>query len=41
MEYDDGLIACGADGLLIRRYYAWFGAKHVAYTAITEVRRGV
>jgi hypothetical protein len=34
--YDDGGIACGPDGLIIRRYYPW-GAKRVAWTSLKGV----
>jgi hypothetical protein len=37
--YDDGSIACDDDGLVIRRYYPWGGAKRIPYTAIRSLRR--
>jgi hypothetical protein len=36
--YDDGLIACGKDGLTIRRYYPW-GAKRVPFGSIKAVNQ--
>ncbi len=36
MSYDDGGIACDAEGLLIRRYYPW-GAKRIPYPAIRQI----
>jgi hypothetical protein len=38
MLYDDGLIACDDDGIVIRRYYPW-GDKRVAYGSIASVAR--
>jgi hypothetical protein len=38
LEYDDGLIACSADVLLIRRYGPFMGSKKVSYAEIREVR---
>ena len=38
MDYDDGRIACDADGITIRWYYPW-GAKRIPYTAIRSVER--
>lgn len=37
LAYDDGLIACDDDGLLIRRYYPW-GAKRIPYASLRGVR---
>jgi hypothetical protein len=37
-EYDDGLIACSADGLLIRRYGPFLNSKSVPYSEIRGVR---
>jgi hypothetical protein len=39
MEYDDGIIACTAEGVVIRRYYPWLGAKKVPYQRIRTVQR--
>ncbi len=39
MSYDDGRVACGADSLVIRRYYFPFGDKRVPYGTIKDVRR--
>ncbi len=36
--YDDGLIACDEQGLLIRRYYPW-GPKRVPYGALKGIER--
>jgi hypothetical protein len=36
--YDDGLIRCDADDLVIRRYYPW-GAKRIPYTSIKGLQR--
>jgi len=36
MLYDDGRIACGETGVIIRWYYPW-GAKKIGYTAIRSV----
>jgi hypothetical protein len=38
-DYDDGRIACTGSELVIRHYYFPAGAKHIAYSAISEVRR--
>lgn len=35
-QYDDGVVACTPDGLLIRRYYPW-GSKLVHYHDINSV----
>jgi len=40
IDYDDGLIACSDDGLVIRRYTLFLGPKRVPYgqiRAATEV----
>lgn len=40
MDYDDGLVACTDDVLLIRRYYFPTGtSKRVPYTKIRSIRR--
>ena len=36
MSYDDGRIACDADGITIRWYYPW-GAKRIPYGSIKAV----
>lgn len=36
--YDDGVIVCADQALIIRRYYPW-GAKRIPYTAIRGVTR--
>jgi hypothetical protein len=38
MLYDDGLIACDDDALVIRRYYPW-GDKRVPYRVIESLTR--
>jgi hypothetical protein len=38
MEYDDGLIACSDDGLMIRRYDMFLRPKSVPYAEIRAVR---
>lgn len=39
MVYDDGLVACTADALVIRRYYFPLATtKHVPYAMIRSVR---
>jgi hypothetical protein len=35
-EYDDGLIECSTDGLVIRRYGPFLGSKRIPYTEIRE-----
>jgi hypothetical protein len=37
VDYDDGLIACLNDALVIRRYGALLGAKRIPYTQIRAV----
>lgn len=37
MEYDDGLIACSDDGVIIRRYDVFLRPKHIPYDQIREV----
>jgi hypothetical protein len=37
MQYDDGLIACAADGLTIRRYGLFLRAKRIPYAQIRSV----
>jgi hypothetical protein len=38
--YDDGLVACAGDELIVRRYYFPFAtAKHIPLSAIRGVRR--
>lgn len=40
MDYDDGLVACTGDALLIRRYYFPLAtSKRVPYAEIRSVRR--
>jgi hypothetical protein len=39
MSYDDGRVALTDDELLIRSYYFPFGAKHIRYADISQVRR--
>lgn len=39
MEYDDGLIACGDDRLLIRRYGLLLRSKPIPYTQIRAVTK--
>jgi hypothetical protein len=39
MSYDDGRIALTDDALVIRNYYFPFGAKHIRYADISQVRR--
>lgn len=36
LTYDDGRIACGEDGLVIRRYYPW-GSKRIPYVSLKGV----
>src|SRR5579871_6240200 len=36
VSYDDGLIACDASGLVIKRYYPW-GPKRVPFASIKAV----
>jgi hypothetical protein len=36
LVYDDGLISCDEEGLVIRRYYPW-GAKRVSYVSVKGV----
>jgi hypothetical protein len=36
--YDDGRVACTDREIIVRHYYP-FGAKHIRYSAIREVRR--
>jgi hypothetical protein len=38
LEYDDGLIACSPDELVIRRYGPLLGQKRIPYAEIREVR---
>lgn len=39
MDYDDGLVACADDALVIRRYYFPLGtSKQVPYSTIRSVR---
>jgi hypothetical protein len=35
--YDDGAIQCDDQGLTIRRYYLWGGAKRIRYGSIQTV----
>jgi hypothetical protein len=37
--YDDGLIVCDDDGLVVRRYYFPCGSKRIPYTGIRNVER--
>jgi hypothetical protein len=37
MEYDDGLIACSDDGVIIRRYDVFLRPKHIPYDQIRKV----
>jgi hypothetical protein len=37
VEYDDGLIACAGDALVIRRYTLLLRPKHVPYNRIRRV----
>lgn len=37
MEYDDGLIALDDEGIVIRRYYPWWGAKKIPYGSIRSI----
>ena len=39
MEYDDGLIACTDDGLVIRRYGTFLRPKRIPYAEIRSVRQ--
>jgi hypothetical protein len=39
MSYDDGRVALTDEALVIRAYYFPFGAKHIPYAAISQVRR--
>jgi hypothetical protein len=39
MSYDDGRVALTDDALVIRAYYFPFGAKHIRYAEISQVRR--
>lgn len=39
LAYDDGLIACDDQELIIRRYYLPWGAKRIPYSSIRGVRR--
>lgn len=39
MDYDDGLIACAADALVIRRYGLLLQPKRIPYSSIRGVRR--
>jgi len=39
MSYDDGRVALTDDALVIRNYYFPFGAKHIRYADISQVRR--
>jgi hypothetical protein len=39
LEYDDGLIACSSDLLVIRRYGPLMGSKKVPYAEIREVKQ--
>jgi hypothetical protein len=36
--YDDGLITCDNEGLVIRRYYPW-GSKRIPYASIKAVQQ--
>jgi hypothetical protein len=38
-RYDDGLIVCGDDGVVIRRYYFPWGSKLVPYSRLRNVER--
>lgn len=38
VPYDDGRVACMGQEIIIRHYYAPFGAKHISYGDIREVR---
>jgi hypothetical protein len=39
MDYDDGLIACSDDALVIRRYGMFLGAKRIPYAEIWDIRQ--
>ncbi len=39
MSYDDGRVALTDDELLIRTYYFPFGARHIRYADISQVKR--
>jgi hypothetical protein len=39
MSYDDGRVALTDEALVIRAYYFPFGAKHIRYADISQVRR--
>lgn len=39
MSYDDGRVALTDEALVIRSYYFPFGAKHIRYADISQVRR--
>jgi hypothetical protein len=39
VEYDDGLIACGSDALLIRRYTLLLRPRRVPYSDIRNVTK--
>jgi hypothetical protein len=39
VEYDDGLIACSGEGLVIRRYSAFLRPKQVPYAQIRAVKQ--
>jgi hypothetical protein len=39
MRYDDGLIACSDDGLVIRRYGLFLRPKSIPYAQIRTVRQ--
>jgi hypothetical protein len=38
-DYDDGIIACDTDGLVIRGYYFPWGSKHIRYGEIKGLDR--
>jgi hypothetical protein len=40
MSYDDGRVALTDEALVIRNYYFPFGAKHIPYADISQVKRG-
>ena len=39
MEYDDGLIACASDELVIRRYSLLLGPRRIPYAEIRRVTK--
>jgi hypothetical protein len=38
-DYDDGIIACDPESLVIRGYYFPWGTKHIRYGEITGLQR--